>query len=111
MGQLEDILEMSNREAADHLRRLLTYFNMGRANEKSLTILRTLHALCKAIDLLEKTPDESRCKRKNDDYVKLCPDCDGKSSHPRPVLNGELKRRYDHFCLKCGRAWNECDDE
>lgn len=111
MGQVEDILEMTNEEASDHLRRLLTCFNMCRGNGKSLTILRTLHALCKAIDLLEKTPDESSKKRETDDYVKLCPKCDEKASHPSPVLNGESKRRYDHFCLGCGRAWNECDDE
>lgn len=73
--------------------------------------IRQLQAFAKAIDLLEKTPDKSSRKSKTDDYVKLCPDCDGKRSHPSPILNGESKRRYDHFCLKCWRAWNECDDE
>lgn len=113
MGRLEDVLEMSNQEAANILRNQMGYSITcyGRGGEKTVMQLRKLQAFVKAIDLLEKTPDESRHKRKTDDYVKLCPDCDGKSSHPRPVLNGEPKRRYDHFCLKCGRAWNECDDE
>lgn len=114
MGQVEDMFEMSNQEAANILRNymggyLITCY--GRGGGKTAMQLRQLRAFAKAIDLLEKTPDKSSHKNKTDDYVKLCPDCDGKSSHPSPILNGESKRQYDHFCLKCGRAWNECDDE
>lgn len=113
MGQLDDMFEMTNLEAANIFRKLVRHLTqmIARGDGKSLTVLRYAQAMSKAIDLLEKTPDKSSCKRKTDDYVKLCPDCDGKSSHPSPILNGESKRRYDHFCLKCGRAWNECDDE
>lgn len=113
MGQVEDILEMTNQEAANILRRYMGYVitSYGRGSAKTGMQLKQLQAFAKAIVLLENTPDESSHKRKTDDYVKLCPECDGKSFHPSPVLNGESKKRYDHFCLKCVRAWNECDDE
>ena len=111
MGQLEDMFEMSNQEAANVLRKLVRNLTLmiARGNGKSLTALRCVQAIQKAIDILEKTPDEKTKKTIN--FIKLCPDCDEKDSHPVVQLNGESKRRYDHFCLKCRRAWNECDDE
>lgn len=111
MGQLEDMFEMSNQEAANILKNIVLGYGLKipRGNGKSLITLRCVQAIQKAIDILEKTPDEK--KKKTINFIKLCPDCDGKDFHPSPILNGESKRRYDHFCLKCGRAWNECDDE
>ena len=56
----KDIRLLTNKEAAEVLRRLLSmYSNMsvGRANGKTMTLLRTQEALMKAIYLLEHTED------------------------------------------------------
>lgn len=102
---------MSNQEAANILKNIVLGYGLKipRGSGKTLTALKCVQAIQKAIDILEKTPDEKT--KKTIKFMKLCPDCDGKDSHPVVQLNGESKRRYDHFCLKCWRAWNECDDE
>lgn len=105
MGQVEDLFGMTNREAADILQLILhhTFIRAGRGNGKTMMALRQQQALIKAVDLLLKTPEESKAEYPKDGYVKLCPKCDGKDFHPVRVLN--------HFCPKCMRTWNECDDE
>ena len=62
MELYEETLSMSNKEAARVLKRFLHGHSIigGRGNGKSLTMLLTLQALSKAIDLLEKTPDENK---------------------------------------------------
>ena len=111
MGQLDDMFEMSNREAANILRNLVHHFTsmIPRGSGKSLTTLRCVQAIQKAIDILEKTPDKK--KKKTINFIKLCPDCDGKVSHPVVQLNGESRNKYKHKCPKCGMIWYECDDE
>ena len=111
MGQLDDMFEMSNLEAANILRKITNYFTqmIVRGNGKSLTVLRYTQAMGKAIDILEKTPDEKTKKTTN--FIKLCPDCDGKDFHPVVQLNGESRNKYKHKCPKCGNVWYECDDE
>ena len=103
MGQVEDMIEMSNQEAANILK------SMVRGNGKSLTASRCVQAIQKAIYILEKTPDEK--KKKTINFIKLCPDCDGKDSHPVVQLNGESRNKYKHKCPKCRMIWCECDDE
>lgn len=111
MSQLEDMFEMSNQEAANILRKITNHFTqmISRGDGKSLTALRCVQAIQKAIDILEKTPDEK--KKKTTNFIKLCPDCDGKDSHPVVQLNGESRNKYKHKCPKCGMIWYECDDE
>ena len=111
MGQLDDMFEMSNLEAANILRKLVRHLTLmiARGNGKSLTVLRYTQAMGKAIDILEKTPDEK--KKKTINFIKLCPDCDGKDFHPVVQLNGEYRNKYKHKCPKCGNVWYECDDE
>lgn len=111
MGQLDDMFEMSNLEAANILRNLVRHLTLmiPRGNGKSLTTLRCVQAIQKAIDILEKTPDEK--KKKTINFIKLCPDCDEKDSHPVVQLNGESRNKYKHKCPKCGNVWYECDDE
>lgn len=111
MGQLDDMFEMSNLEAANILRNVVHHFTqmIARGNGKSLTVLRYAQAMGKAIDILEKTPDEK--KKKTVNFIKLCPDCDGKDFHPVVQLNGEHRNKYKHKCPKCGNVWYECDDE
>lgn len=111
MGQLNDMFEMTNQEAANILRNLVHHFTqmIPRGNGKSLTALRCAQAIQKAIDILEKTPEEK--KKKTINFIKLCPDCDGKDSHPVVQLNGESRNKYKHKCPKCGMIWYECDDE
>lgn len=111
MGQLDDMFEMSNLEAANILRKLVRHLTLmiARGNGKSLTALRYIQAIEKAIDILEKTPDEK--KKKTINFIKLCPDCDGKDFHPVVQLNGESRNKYRHKCPKCGMIWYECDDE
>ena len=112
MGQLEDIFEISNQEAANILKNLVHHFTsmIPRGDGKSLTALRCVQAIQKAIDILEKTPDEKK-KKKTINFIKLCPDCDEKDSHPVVQLNGESLNKYKHKCPECGMIWYECDDE
>ena len=111
MSQLEDMFEMSNQEAANILRKITNHFTqmIQRGNGKSHTALRCVQAIQKAIEILEKTPDEK--KKKTINFIKLCPDCDGKDFHPVVQLNGESRNKYKHKCPKCGNVWYECDDE
>ena len=111
MGQLDDMFEMTNQEAANILRKITNHFTqmISRGSGKSLTELRCVQAIQKAIDILEKTPDEK--KKKTINFIKLCPDCDGKDFHPVVQLNGESRNKYKHKCPKCGMIWYECDDE
>ena len=111
MGQVEDMFEMSNQEAADVLRNVVLGYGLKtqRGNGKSLTALRCVQAIQKAIDILEKTPDEK--KKKTINFIKLCPDCDGKDFHPVVQLNGESRNKYRHKCPNCWMIWYECDDE
>lgn len=111
MGQLDDMFEMSNLEAANILRKLVRHFTsmIARGNGKSLTVLRYAQAMSKAIDILENTPDEKTKKTIN--FIKLCPNCDGEDSHPVVQLNGESRNKYKHKCPNCGMIWYECDDE
>ena len=111
MSQLDDMFEMSNLEAANILRKLVRHLTLmiARGNGKSLTALRCVQAIQKAIDILEKTPDEKTKKTIN--FIKLCPDCDEKDFHPVVQLNGESRNKYRHKCPKCGMIWYECDDE
>ena len=71
MGQLEDIFEISNQEAANILKNLVHHFTsmIPRGDGKSLTALRCVQAIQKAIDILEKTPDEK--KKKNYKLYKI----------------------------------------
>lgn len=64
MSQLEDMFEMSNREAANILRKITNHFTsmIARGNGKSLTVLRYAQAMGKAIEVLENTPDEKTKK-------------------------------------------------
>ena len=56
------IIQMSDKEAADILRKLRNSYNPGRLNGKSETLLRMTMALNKAIYALEKGEDnEKRC--------------------------------------------------
>lgn len=111
MGQLDDMFEMSNQEAANILRKITNHFTqmIPRGNGKSLTALRCVQAIQKAIDILEKTPDEKTKKTTN--FIKLCPDCDGKDFHPVVQLNGESRNKYKHKCPKCGKLWSKYEDE
>ena len=111
MGQVEDMFEMSNQEAANILRNTVLGYGLkiSRGNGKSLTALRCIQAIQKAIDILEKTPDEKTKKTIN--FIKLCHDCDGKDFHPVAQLNGESRNEYKHKCPKCRKIWYECDDE
>ena len=87
MGQVENMFEMSNQEAANILKNIVLRYGLKspRGDGKSLTALRCIQAMGKAIDILEKTPDEK--KKKTINFIKLCPDCDGKDSHPVVQLN------------------------
>lgn len=59
MTEYEDILNMTNQEAANVLKNiLLSNGRMARGNGKSTMALIHTQALFKAIALLEKTPDE-----------------------------------------------------
>ena len=111
MSQVEDMFEMSNQEAAYILRNIVLGYGLKipRGNGKSLTASRCIQAIKKAIDILEKTPDEK--KKKTINFIKLCPDCDEKDCHPVVQLNGESRNKYKHKCPKCGMIWYECDDE
>lgn len=55
-------LEMTNKEAANILKLILNtrICVLARGNGKSLMNLRIIQAFAKAIDILEKTPDNSR---------------------------------------------------
>lgn len=59
MGQVENTFDISNQEAATILKNMSRFFlnRIARGNGKSLTALRHIQAIEKAIDLLEKTPD------------------------------------------------------
>lgn len=112
VGQLDDMFEMSNLEAANILRKLVRHLTqmIARGNRKSLTVLRYAQAMSKAIDILENTPDEAKPKKKSKyQYFKLCPHCDGKDFHPVKEFDGEFYPPYK--CPKCGNVWYECDDE
>ena len=64
MGQVEDMFEMSNQEAANILKNIVQGYGLKipRGNGKSLTVLRRVQAIQKAIGILEKTPDEKKKK-------------------------------------------------
>ena len=111
MSQVEDMFEMSNQEATNILKNIVLGYGLKipRGNGKSLTTLRCVQAIQKAIDILEKTPDKKTKKTIN--FIKLCPDCDEKDSHPVVQLNGESRNKYKHKCPECGMIWYECDDE
>ena len=111
MGQVEDMFEMSNQEAANILKNIVLGYGLKipHGNGKSLTALRCEKKKKKAIDILEKTPDEK--KKKTINFIKLCPDCDENLSHPVVQLNGESRNKYKYKCPKCGMIWYECDDE
>ena len=111
MSQVEDMFEMSNQEATNILKNTVLGYGLKipRGNGKSLTTLRCVQAIQKAIDILEKTPDKKTKKTIN--FIKLCPDCDEKDSHPVVQLNGESRNKYKHKCPECGMIWYECDDE
>lgn len=112
MSQLEDMFEMSNREAANILRKLVHHLTLmiARGNGKSLTVLRYAQAMSKAIDILENTPDEAKPKKKSKyQYLKLCPDCDGKDFHPVKEFDGKFYPPYK--CPKCGKLWSKHEDE
>lgn len=108
MGQLDDMFEMTNLEAANILRKLFRHFTqmIARGNGKSLTVLRYAQAMEKAIDILENTPDEK--KKKTINFIKLCPDCDGKDFHPVKEFNGDF---HSYKCPKCGKLWSKHEDE
>lgn len=113
MGQLDDMFEMSNLEAANILRKLVRHLTLmtARGNGKSLTTLRCVQAIQKAIDILEKTPDE-KTKKKHDSLYggyKLCPHCDGKDFHPVKEFDGKFYPPYK--CPKCGKLWSKHEDE
>lgn len=61
MSDLENnpILNMTNEQAAEILKMQvqIRFASMGRGNGKTFTNACITHALIKAIDLLEKTPD------------------------------------------------------
>lgn len=109
MEQLDDMFEMSNQEAANILRKLVHHLTLmiPRGNGKSLTILRYAQAMGKAIDILENTPDEKTKKTTN--FIKLCPDCDGKDFHPVKEFDGKFYPPYK--CPKCGKLWSKHEDE
>lgn len=111
MGQVDEMLEMSNKEAANLLRIILNNAKLPRGSGKTITFLRYRLALSKAIDLLEKTPNE-RKKKKHDSFYggyKLCPDCDGKDFHPVEEFDGDFYSPYK--CPKCRKIWSKHDDE
>ena len=108
---LNDELEMSNKEAAKLLRLILNNVKLPRRSGKTITFLLYRLALSKAIDLLEKTPDERKIKKHDsfyDDY-KLCPDCDGKDFHPVEEFDGDFYSPYK--CPKCRKIWSKHDGE
>jgi hypothetical protein len=53
----ERILNMTNKEAASVIKRIVNHQAIGRANGKTIMIAEWNHALLKAIEVLEKTPD------------------------------------------------------
>lgn len=111
MGQVDEMIEMSNQEAAKLLRLILNNAKLPRGSCKTITFLRYRLALSKAIDLLEKTPD-GRKKKKHDSLYggyKLCPDCDGKDFHPVEEFDGDFYSPYK--CPKCRKIWSKHDDE
>ena len=70
MSQVEDMFEMSNQEAANILKNIVRGYGLKtpRGDGKSLTALRCVQAIQKAIDILEKTPDEK--KKKTINFIK-----------------------------------------
>lgn len=111
MGQVDEMLEMSNKEAANLLRIILNNAKLPRGSGKTITFLRYRLALSKAIDLLEKTPNE-RKKKKHDSFYggyKLCPDCDGKDFHPIEEFVGDSYSTCK--CPKCRKIWSKHNDE
>ena len=111
MGQVDEMLEMTNKEAANILRLILNNANLPRGSGKTITFLRYRLALSKAIDLLEKTPDERKMKKHDSFYgsYKLCPDCDWKDFHPVEEFDGGFYPPYK--CPKCRKIWSKYDDE
>ena len=112
MGQVEDMFEMSNQEAANILKNIVLGYGLKipRGDGKSHTALRCVQAIQKAIDISEKTPDEK--KKKCDLFYigyKLCPDCDGKVFHPVKEFDGFFHPPYK--CPKCGKIWFDYEDE
>lgn len=55
---MEELKPMTNKEAADFLKKMCLNVQFGRGNGKSMTVLRYTEAMMKAIHLLETTPDE-----------------------------------------------------
>lgn len=53
----EAIMKMTNKEAAEVLRRMVVNTPIPRGDGRSFTHVYTLTAIGKAINLLEKTPD------------------------------------------------------
>lgn len=113
MGQVEDMFEMSSQEAANILRNIVLGYGLKiqRGSGKTLTELRCVQAMTKAIDILEKTPDEKKKKNQDLFYIgyKLCPDCDGKDFHPVKEFDGVFHPPYK--CPKCGKIWFDYEDE
>lgn len=110
MGVKEDF-DISNQEAAKLLKNLVHHFSLTivRGNRHSLTTERYIQAISKAIDILEKTPDD---KKKRDSFYggyKLCPDCYVKKSHPVKEFTGHFYPIYK--CPKCRKIWNVYEDE
>lgn len=53
----ERILNMTNKEAASVIKRIVNHQAIARANGKTTMIVEWNQALLKAIEVLEKTPD------------------------------------------------------
>lgn len=57
MKELDSLLEMSNKEAADIIQNMLNNAQWPRGNGKSMMLFRRAAALLKAIEVLRQTPD------------------------------------------------------
>lgn len=55
---LSDIHMLTNKEAANIISNMVRTVRIGRGSTKSMTQMRILEALCKAVKVLENTPDE-----------------------------------------------------
>ena len=98
-----EIHEMTNKQAAEILDTVLKgrmRVNLSRANGKGLLEVELRNALCKAVELLERTPDEKPEKKK------CCRNCNHWDCY---IYRTEDDDEYEY--LACDRGRREFDFE